>query len=118
MQLHVARLCLDCEELHEQQTCPVCSSESFVYISRWVPAPERRTRPRDAPSRETANVYRELLDRNSETPASTRWLKRGVLGVAAVSMLGWAWRRNAGSRGSQTSATTPGVPPDHSELSD
>jgi hypothetical protein len=92
MQLHVARLCLDCEELHEQQTCPVCSSESFVYISRWVPTPERRTRPRDVPSRETASVYRDLLDRNNETPSSRRWLKRSVLGVAAVSMLGWAWR--------------------------
>ena len=102
MQLHVARLCLDCEELHEQQTCPVCSSESFVYISRWVPAPERRTRPRAVPAREAAKVYREWLDNNSETPASRRWLKRGVLGVAAVSMLGWAWRRNAGTKGPET----------------
>jgi len=101
MQLHVARLCLDCEEVHEQQTCPVCSSESFVYISRWVPAPERRTRPREVPSHETANIYRELLDRNTEAPTSRRWLKRSVLGVAVVSMLGWAWRRNAAPRGPQ-----------------
>src|ERR1041385_8299225 len=98
MQLHVARLCLDCEELHEQQTCPICSSESFVYISRWVQAPERRSRPRALPSRETANIYRALLDRNDETSASGRWLKRGALGVAAVGILGWAWRRKAGTR--------------------
>jgi len=100
MQLHVARLCLDCEELHEQQTCPVCSSESFVYISKWVPAPERRARPRALPSHETANIYQELLDRNAGSPSSGRWLKRGVLGVAAVGMLGWAWRRKAAPRDS------------------
>lgn len=46
MQLRRARLCLDCEEIHDAQQCPVCASESFVYLSRWVPAPERRARPR------------------------------------------------------------------------
>src|SRR5262245_32500541 len=29
MQLRTARLCLDCEEVHEEQQCPVCASESF-----------------------------------------------------------------------------------------
>ena len=30
MQLHVARLCLECQEVHDQQTCPACSSESQI----------------------------------------------------------------------------------------
>jgi hypothetical protein len=46
MQLRLARLCLDCEELHDGQQCPVCASETFAYLSRWVPSPERRSKPR------------------------------------------------------------------------
>jgi len=46
MQLRRARLCLDCEEIHDGQQCPVCASETFAFLSRWVPAPERRTKPR------------------------------------------------------------------------
>ena len=48
MQLRVARLCLDCEELHDAQQCPVCASETFAYLTKWVPAPERRTHSRPA----------------------------------------------------------------------
>jgi len=44
MQLHVARLCLDCQEVHAETRCPVCASESFAALSRWIPAPERRAR--------------------------------------------------------------------------
>jgi hypothetical protein len=46
MQLRVARLCLDCEEIHTGQQCPLCASETFAYLSRWVPSPERRSTPR------------------------------------------------------------------------
>jgi hypothetical protein len=46
MQLRTARLCLDCEELHEDQQCPVCASEEFAFLTRWVPVTERRVRRR------------------------------------------------------------------------
>jgi hypothetical protein len=36
MRLVNARLCLDCEEVHEQQHCPICGSESFAFMTRWV----------------------------------------------------------------------------------
>ena len=39
-------MCLDCEEIHEGQQCPACASETFAYLTRWVPAPERRETPR------------------------------------------------------------------------
>jgi hypothetical protein len=97
MQLHVARLCLDCEEIHEQRTCPVCGSESFAYISRWIPAPEPRTRSQPPETRETTDAYRQLLDTagtpDGSTPGTRRWLTRGVLGLAAVGIAGWAWNR-------------------------
>jgi hypothetical protein len=49
MQLRVARLCIDCEEIHDSLQCPVCASEAFEYVTRWVPTHERRAtsgRPR------------------------------------------------------------------------
>jgi hypothetical protein len=103
MQLHVARLCLDCQEVHDQQTCPICSSESFAYMSRWVPAPERRLHPRPAPSREAAETYRQLLEADHPTSGAGRWVKRGVLGLAAVGAVGWLWNR----KGSTDLAPSP-----------
>jgi hypothetical protein len=46
MQLRIARLCLDCEDIHDSQRCPVCASETFSYLTKWVPVEERRARPR------------------------------------------------------------------------
>ena len=93
MQLRVARLCLDCEEIHDQQTCPLCSSESFAYISRWVPAPERQMKPHELPSPQTADVYRQLLDSNNQQAGARRWVKRGILGLGVAALAGWAWRK-------------------------
>jgi hypothetical protein len=115
MQLRVARICLDCEEVHDQQTCPVCTSESFAYISRWIPAPERRTQPRPAPSPETAEVYRQLLDGNRQRPAVTRWIKRGALGLAAVSLAGWAWSRRGENDQERPAAAGPSRRPEQEQ---
>jgi hypothetical protein len=103
MQLHVARLCMDCEEVHDKQTCPVCGSETFAFISRWVPAPERRRRPRPEPS-ETVDTYRELLSPSKTNSGVARWLRRGAFGAAAIAALGWAWQQRAGT-GSQIGNT-------------
>lgn len=46
MQLRVARLCLNCEEVHDAQTCPACASESYAFLKKWVPVVERRTSQR------------------------------------------------------------------------
>jgi hypothetical protein len=93
MQLRTAKLCLDCEEIHDAQECPVCASESFVFIERWVPAPERRTRARATAVPPAAAVYKELLTPGEGGPQSVRFLKRGAVGIAAVGLLGWLWRQ-------------------------
>jgi predicted nucleic acid-binding Zn-ribbon protein len=93
MQLHVARLCMDCDEVHDSQTCPVCGSESFAYITRWIPAPERRRRPRPPQPSDTAATYRELLSPEPQQSGMPRWLRRGAVGLAALTAFGWAWQR-------------------------
>lgn len=106
MQLRIARLCLDCEELHEDQVCPVCASERFGYIKRWLPTPDRRTRPRQTPTPEAATAYRRLLVADATQPKALRLLKQGAVGLAAVSLARWVWRRGRG-QWTSASATRP-----------
>jgi hypothetical protein len=42
MQLRVARLCLDCEELHVDNACPRCASKRYAFLTAWLPSEERR----------------------------------------------------------------------------
>jgi hypothetical protein len=42
MQLRVARLCLDCEELYVGDSCPVCASEHSAFLAAWLGVEERR----------------------------------------------------------------------------
>jgi hypothetical protein len=106
MQLRVARLCLDCEEIHDQLACPICSSESFAYMTRWIPQVENapRQRPTPAPSRETAETYRELITPTPRPPASRRWAKRGAVALGAIGLASWVWRQAAPTGGESTSA--------------
>ena len=94
MQLRTARLCLDCDNVHEAQQCPVCASETFAYMTRWVPAPERRRVARAATPSADAAAYRRLLTADALRPKVLDLLKKGTLGFAAVSLGRWLWRRS------------------------
>ena len=87
MQLRVARLCLDCEEVHDGYQCPVCASDHFTYLTRWVPAPERRERPRTpgAPPPAEVEVYRQLV---MPEPNRGRLLTRALVGLGAAGVFG------------------------------
>ena len=87
----------------------MCGSESFAYISRWIPAPERRVKPRPAGPDPQAEVYRQLLAADRAQPPAVRWLKRGVLGLAAVSAA--AWMLKWGAAEEQTGSARPAKPP-------
>jgi hypothetical protein len=115
MQLRAARLCLNCDEVHDTRECPACGSEVFTYITRWIPAPERRqTRPLPQGNAET---YRQLLAPEPAQPWGMRWARRGALGLVAVSVGRWIWQRRAGEvpsraepqpNGPTPKAATPG----------
>ena len=109
MQLRTARLCLDCEDVHDAQQCPICASETFAYLTRWVPVPERRARPRpvEPAGSETATAYREMLH---PTPASPwRAIRRGAVGLALFGVAGWLWRRKSSSDTGEQKPTADGA---------
>jgi hypothetical protein len=83
MQLRFARVCLDCEEVHDAQQCPVCASETFAFLTRWVPVDEQR-RPRPVPPQQSGDA--------AESAGTGRWVKRGVAGVALLAAGQWLWR--------------------------
>ena len=88
VQLRVARLCLDCEEVHDEYRCPACASDAFSYLTRWVPVPdrpERPRRPRPVP-RPEVEVYRQLLH-PAEPPRRGRFLTRTLMGLGAAAGL-------------------------------
>ena len=99
MQLRVARLCLDCEEVHDTAQCPLCASETFTYLVRWIPSDERRRRPRtDAvqPTSQTAgevDTYRRIAAGDAAPPRGRHLLQKGVVGLAALGLVGWLWGR-------------------------
>lgn len=105
--MRVARVCLDCEEIHDQQQCPVCASETFAYLSRWVPSPERRTAPRDPATTEAAAAGEAPMPRTrrddpgrpsyappneAAAPRTGRKVAYGVAGVAAAVLAGMWYR--------------------------
>jgi hypothetical protein len=93
MNLSTARLCLDCDEVHDGQVCPVCASETFTFISRWIPAPEPRKTRASAPSPEV-QAYRELIDGDRAGARRIRMMRQGFIGLTAVGALGWLWRHS------------------------
>jgi len=109
MKLVNARLCLDCEEVHDEQHCPVCGSESFAFMTRWVTASDTATveastppqpaaqRPPDGVDRrkqlhkrEQVDAYRQILN---PTPARRgRMVAGGALGLALIGVARMLWR--------------------------
>ena len=82
MQLRNARMCLDCEELHEQQQCPVCASESFAFLTRWIPVDERRHR-----------ASRAARPESSPSKTGAGLVTSGIAGVAMIAIGRWLWRK-------------------------
>ena len=107
MHLSVARLCLDCQEIHSDDRCPLCTSEAFVFITRWVKVDaQSRSVPKDEAAANAARVdnYRQILNPSHKRSTAARWLRKGGLVVAAGVLARLGWQIAAHRR-------TPGEPP-------
>ncbi len=114
MKLSNARLCLDCDEVYDEAQCPVCASESYAFIKRWVTAPEKRA-PR-APvlnhtNSETVAAYRALLAANQEPSTAGRLVRGGLLGLAVLGAAGWFLQRSIREKNGETPPSGPDSPP-------
>ena len=105
----MARVCLDCEEVHDAQTCPVCASESFAFLTRWVPAPERRKHPRPSTSPQ-AETYKQLTTKEVTNPPARAWLTRGALGLTMLGLAGWVWSRGRSTQATSDQKRAPALP--------
>jgi hypothetical protein len=100
MRLGIARLCLDCEEVHDADRCPVCGSETFAFLKRWVKpaAPPLKASP--PPRQDTSaaervehvDAYEQLLKPERQRSRNGRLIAGGALGLAAVGLTRLAWR--------------------------
>lgn len=133
MRLDDARLCLDCEEIHDQQVCPACGSEAFGFIRRWIRSasdgsartmpPPRPSKPsqRQPPDREELDAWRQIVEGKKERPlgirrAGGKLLTGGLVGLAAMGLAGWAWTRKEEPeeppRSGPAEPRKPGKPPE------
>lgn len=118
MQLRNARLCLNCEEIHDHFQCPACGSEPFAYVTQWIPALKEPVPPqRSSTEVERVQLYQRLLGSSADSTA-LRWTKRGAWGFAATMIaVGW-WRKRrsgdldeTGLSGSHGGELDNGTPP-------
>ena len=96
MHLGMARLCLDCHEVHEYDRCPACTSEAFAFITRWIKLEnaglrtpvQRNDTPVDV---EKIDTYRRILQPAASGSRAGKWLRNGGLLIAAGYVARWGW---------------------------
>lgn len=109
MRLVNARLCLDCDELHDQSHCPICGSETFAFVTRWVkPAEGAAGEPLGRPTRQSAgadrsdlrdsdvrpeqiDAYKQILEPRSSDRRNSM-MRRGAIGLALIGLARMAWK--------------------------
>jgi hypothetical protein len=110
MRLDDARLCLDCEEIHDERECPACGSEAFAFLKRWIKSTAEADRPgraarrirevaaHTAPPSEQLDAWRQIVADKPAAPRRGRLIARGLLGLAAMGAAGWFWAKGAGDK--------------------
>jgi len=123
MRLDDARLCLDCEEIHDERECPSCGSEAFGFLKRWIKTTGNGgDRHRDAltapagpsvrhpPSDDQLDAWRRIVEGRPAAPGKGKLVVRGLVGLAAMGIAGWAWSKTgqAGLAGRAGQSGRPG----------
>jgi hypothetical protein len=103
MRLGVARLCLDCDEVYDAEECPACSSETFVFLTRWVkPVNQEAAEASAADAAKTSrasrarsknvDAYRAIVRPDRARRKGSGLLARGAVGLALVGLARMAFR--------------------------
>ena len=100
MRLGNARLCLDCEEVHDTERCPVCGSETFAFLKRWVspaapPTKQSLLAGQATPASgrpDPVDTYERLLNPGRQRSRKGRLVARGAVGLAVLGAARLAWR--------------------------
>jgi hypothetical protein len=81
-------------------------------MTRWVPAPERRERPRlqEPPRPAELQAYRTLLDPGHK-PNGSGWqlVRQGAMGLALVGVAGWLLKSASAKPSASARATADGA---------
>src|SRR5712691_8345193 len=110
MRLALARLCLDCEEVHDGDRCPVCGSETFAFLKKWVPPTalaegslRLRQDVRSSGSPEQLKTYQQLLEPDRSASRKRSLIARGALGLAILGAVRLVWHlgKSSGEDASQ-----------------
>lgn len=73
MPLEKARICLECDTIHDLAACPECGSASFYYLANWI-------KPRHPPRPEREKPLFEL-----PPPKKKRhWVRNGLMAAASI----------------------------------
>jgi len=117
MKLTTSRLCLDCDEVHDEPHCPSCGSESFAFLTRWVDPggqrPAARLKPAlPAPDSERLEAVRALTAPGPSSPGAMRRTLGALAGLATVGVAHWIWTssREAARRDQAPAAPAPRPP--------
>jgi len=117
MKLTTARLCLDCDEVHDEQRCPSCGSESFAFLARWVDPGDQRPAARlarapAATDPERLEAVRALTAPGPSSRGAMRRMLGALAGLATVGVVGWVWTssREAARRDHAPKAPEPRPP--------
>ena len=108
MKLGVARLCLDCDEVHDLERCPTCASEVFAYLTRWVPRANGRLSKQTPPERPEVDTYRQITGQQPRS-GKRKLFVGSALGLGVLGVAGWrVWRRtNIEQTPESTASETP-----------
>jgi hypothetical protein len=105
MRLGVARLCLDCEEVHDGDRCPVCGSETFAFVRKWVPPAALaegslrvRQNVHSNGSPEQLKTYQQLLEPDRLPSRKRSLITRGALGLAILGAARLVWHFGKASK--------------------
>ena len=106
MRLDDARLCLDCEEIHDEQECPACGSEASAFLKRWIKTTRSAPRVRESvaaapmrqpPEPDQLDAWRRIIEGRPAPRRKGTLVMRGLVGIAAMGLAGWAWSKSGNS---------------------